>query len=479
MKLWQKIFLSSLALIILAVNGVSLILLGNNHKLLTERERSHAVNEHEFISNTFINNVIYEKLVKNSVSLSINEISDIADSLISSNQSISSAIYNKNKISTASNITPEFNKLLHEKFIESIDPNSGEYSIIILDCEGKKLIVVGSAINIENNIYYLVTASDISEIYILKDKQADFVRKTSIIISAVISLFLLIMVIALLRPLNVLNSYTKAIAGGKYNIRIKKRGSREFRELADNMNIMADSIQIHAIHLEKIAESRQTFIANLAHEMKTPLTSILGFGDLLRIKKNVTDIERAEYASVIVDETKRLRSLSGKLMALVSIGGTEIEKRKVSLKKLLSETETALVPLLSKNKVKLNWTSDNIFFSADEELFKSLIYNIIENAVKASPIDSEIELTAKFCDGQGIISITDHGIGMKAEEVQRVFEPFYMADKSRSRKAGGTGLGLALCKEIAKLHNSKLDIESAPNKGTTVRIIISEAEYET
>lgn len=193
----------------------------------------------------------------------------------------------------------------------------------------------------------------------------------------------------------------------------------------------------------------------------------------------MTDIERAEYASVIVDETKRLRSLSGKLMALVSIGGTEIEKRKVSLKKLLSETETALVPLLSKNKVKLNWTSDNIFFSADEELFKSLIYNIIENAVKASPIDSEIELTAKFCDGQGIISITDHGIGMKAEEVQRVFEPFYMADKSRSRKAGGTGLGLALCKEIAKLHNSKLDIESAPNKGTTVRIIISEAEYET
>lgn len=335
-------------------------------------------------------------------------------------------------------------------------------------------MTVCSSLNLEGSSYALITSTDISDIYLLRTQQTETVRQISIITAAVISLILLISVIFLLRPLSRINIYTKAIAGGNYNIRIKCRGSIEFCELSENMNVMADSIESHAARLEKIAEDRQTFIANLAHEMKTPLTSILGFADLLHIKKNVSDKERSEYAGVIVEETKRMRALSGKLMELITLGSTETEKKSVSLPDMINETGLALTPLLNKSSVTLMCRSEQIIISADEELFKSLLYNLIENAVKASAIGQQIILNAVVGENDSvIISIKDSGIGMSKEDAQKVFEPFYMVDKSRSRKAGGAGLGLALCVKIAKLHNATLTIDSELGKGTTVYINIS------
>lgn len=477
MKLWQKIFLSSLLLIIAVMNIVSITILGNSHRLLIERERSHAINEHEYFTSAFINTVTYDDIENDTLTLRNSKIDKAAESTVNSvSRNMNSAIYYYTQASAALNMPNKLNKLIHEELLDNIDLSCGEYTILTLESENRQFMTVGSAIQLDNELYYIVTSSDITEIFDLRRRQSDYVREISIISSAVISLILLIITITLLRPLNRLNVYTKAIAGGQYNIRILKKGSREFCELADNMNIMADAVQSHAAHLEKIAESRQTFIANLAHEMKTPLTSILGFGDLLRIKKNVTDSERVEYAAVIVEETKRLRSLSGKLMELSAMGGTEIEKKTVDLQKLIGDTETALTPLLNKRNISLITETDDIIIEADTELFKSLLYNIVENAVKASPDNSEIILKAKRNKEKAVISVTDHGIGMTSEETKRVFEPFYMADKSRSRKAGGAGLGLALCAEIAKIHSSVLKIDSSPGNGTTVYIEMQEAK---
>lgn len=478
MKLWQKIFLISLALIMAVVNIISITLLNNSHRLLMERERSHSVNEHEYFTAAFINALTYEKLAEGSLVLTNEEIAQVAENMVNSeNRTGGTAIYNDSETAISKNISYMLNKAITENFLGSIDKSGSNYSISVFDDDEKKIMVIGSAVEIETNCCFIITASDISEIYAVKEQQADFVRKVSIGSSAVISLILLIMVIVLLRPLSRLNIYAKAIAGGNYKLRIRKKGSPEFKRLAENMNKMADSVQLNAMRLENIAEARQTFIANLAHEMKTPLTSILGFADLMRIKKNVSDSDRIEYAGVIVEETKRLRSLSGKLMELVALGGTEIEKTEVSLSKIIKETEMALAPLLTKNSVTLICSSENIVISADEELFKSLLYNIIENAVKASPKGEQVKLNAAICGENVVISVTDNGIGMTDEQIKRVFEPFYMADKSRSRKAGGAGLGLSLCAEIAKLHGAFIEIKSAPNAGTSVKInITAEAE---
>jgi len=476
MKLWQKIFLNSLTLVIIAVNVISVMLVNNSHNLLIEREQTHAINEYEFFAASIANNVIYERLKAEKILLGPDEVNEIINDVIKnrSQNDSGAAVYDYSKKLIGNHnfinllVIPEY-----KQYIETQNFSDENYHIKIFHPNDKYYMSVCSNLNIEGQNYFIVTSTDISEIYILRSQQIETVRQISIITAAIISLILLVSVIILLRPLRRINVYTKAIANGNYNMRLVCKGSIEFCELSKNMNIMADSIESNAAQLKKIAEDRQTFIANLAHEMKTPLTSILGFADLLKIKKNVTDKERSEYAGLIVDETKRLRSLSSKLMEIITIGSTGIDKTPESLQKMIDETGAALIPLLNKNSVTLLCNTLPVMINADEALFKSLLYNLIENAVKASAIGQQIFLNTILQDDKLVISIHDNGIGMSREDAQKVFEPFYMVDKSRSRKAGGAGLGLALCVQIAALHNAVLSIDSELGKGTTVYITIS------
>ena len=483
MKLWQNIFLSSLLLMILAINIVSAAVLSSSHKMLLEREQTHAVNEYEFFSASFSNAVIYERLRADEVILSEEQVAEIASELFfgrekgTNRAAVLSA--DDRKLVAGSGFDQIMELSEFGDYLDSYSPDPDTCQIRIFPVGNAHMMTVTSSMTVEGNDYIVITALDVSDIYAMRDRQRDFVRKVSIISAGIVSLILLITVIILLRPLSRLNIYTKAIAGGNYKIRIRKKGSIEFRELSGNMNIMADSIQRNAARLEKIAEDRQTFIANLAHEMKTPLTSILGFGDLLRIKKNVTDDERMEYAGVIVEETKRLRSLSGKLMELVALGGTETEMKPVALREIFRDLETAFSPQLSKNGLTLYTSCEEITVNADEELLKSLLSNLIENAVKASSEGKRIALNARHSDeGRCLISVTDEGIGMSQEAIEKVFQPFYMVDKSRSRKAGGAGLGLALCEKIASVHGAELSVTSEIGKGTTVSLLMKEADKQ-
>ena len=479
MKLWQRIFLSSLCLIILVVNVISITLLNNSHRLILEREQSHAISEYEYFAASFANSAVYERLRSGKLLLGDESIKTIAEDIVRSGVQGKSAaaIYSGSRQLIARSKLPELFTLDEfNRYIEVLKFSGDEYKLRVFESGSTHYMTVCSKLTVEEKPFIIVRVSDVSEIYTLRSRQRDFVRRVGMVSAGAVSLILLVTVMLLLRPLSRLNMYTKAIAAGDYKLRIRQRGSREFRELAGNMNVMAEAVQSHAARLEKTAEDRQVFIANLAHEMKTPLTSILGFADLLKIKKNVSDKERVEYAGVIVDETRRLRSLSGKLMELISLGGTETEKKPVSLPDMIRDTETSLAPILQKSSVTLKCTCEDITLSADEELFKSLLYNIIENAVKASAIGQEIELSAVMKDGSAVIAVTDHGIGMSPEDTGKVFEPFYMVDKSRSRKAGGAGLGLALCVRIASLHNAVLSLESEQGKGTTVYITISGEE---
>ena len=240
------------------------------------------------------------------------------------------------------------------------------------------------------------------------------------------------------------------------------------------MNMMADAVEKNVADLERVAEERKTFIANLAHEMKTPLTSIMGFADILRVKRVVPDEERREYANVIVEETKHLRSLSGKLMELISVGGTQPEYQETSLRELLQEVGVSLQPVLAGRGVTLTWSAPEAMISVDRELFKSLLYNLVDNGAKASQPGQAVTIEAGYREDRLYISVTDRGIGIPPNELKRITEPFYMVDKARTRKAGGAGLGLALCQEIAKLHHATLTIESTLGEGTCVTVIMEE-----
>ena len=232
---------------------------------------------------------------------------------------------------------------------------------------------------------------------------------------------------------------------------------------------MADSIETNVDSLEQVADNQKTFIANLAHEMKTPLTSILGFADILRVKKVVTEAERREYAGVIVEETKRLRSLSGKLMELITVGNTQLDFQRISLPDLVREVEISLQPSLALREMNLRCVVPDVEVRVDKELFKSLLYNLADNAMKASKAGQTVEFLGGLApDGHPVLIVSDSGMGIPQKEIAKIVQPFYMLDKVRSRKAGGAGLGLALCVEIARLHGIRLTIESELGKGTQV-----------
>ncbi|MCD8357789.1 MAG: HAMP domain-containing histidine kinase [Oscillospiraceae bacterium] len=225
-------------------------------------------------------------------------------------------------------------------------------------------------------------------------------------------------------------------------------------------------------NLENVASRREEFIASFAHELKTPLTAIIGYADMLR-SKDMTPKSRFTAAGYIFSEGKRLEVLSLKLMDIIVAGRQEFELKRFEVGYFIRSIAAVTVPSLSEDGITLDMRWEPGVIEVEPDLFKTLLINLVDNARKASRRNSAIELFGKVEDDGYAIYVRDHGRGMPQEELSRITEPFYMIDKSRSRAQNGAGLGLALCQRIAELHATKLEYESEEGKGTTVRILVN------
>lgn len=473
MKLWEKIFLCTLALVIAAVDITAFAILSETHRSMVERERNQAATEHQYFSAAISNKVVYERLKGDKILLGKERVQAILREQIGARaEGGGTAVYtDENTLLGAENCKPAVED---SDFREAVQQQE-KCLLKVEEYGGHTYVVAGSPLELEDTVYYLFTTKDISDVYSLLDEQSSFAQTMSFVFTGIAAIVLLAVAWGLLRPLHKANFSLRSIARGNYSMRLPAKGSPEIRELSGNINRMASSIEENVEHLRSAAEERKRFIDNLAHEMKTPLTSILGFADILRVKRMVTEEERREYAGVIVEETKRLRSLSGKLMELITAGSTHLEKTQIYPAELFEEIRVAFQPILEKASIHLRYAAGEINLYADRELLKSLLYNLIDNAVKASSPGQEIYLHCeKHKDNTIAFIVEDQGIGMTREDIQKVTEPFYMVDKSRSRKAGGAGLGLSLCLEIARCHGGSLSIQSTPGKGTTVIALLPE-----
>ncbi len=224
-------------------------------------------------------------------------------------------------------------------------------------------------------------------------------------------------------------------------------------------------------NLEDVANRREEFIASFAHELKTPLTAIIGYADMLR-SKEMTPKTRFTAAGYIFSEGKRLEALSLKLMDIIVAGKQGFELKKYEIGYFIRSIAAVTVPSLSSDGMTLDLRWEPGEINVEPDLFKTLMINLVDNARKASKKNDTIELFGKVENGGYALYVKDHGRGMKKEELSKITEPFYMIDKSRSRAQNGAGLGLALCQRIAELHGTKLEYDSAPGAGTTVRIFL-------
>ena len=259
-------------------------------------------------------------------------------------------------------------------------------------------------------------------------------------------------------PLEKLRRTSETIAGGDLSVRADESGRDEVAALAKSFNVMVDALRLDA-------RRKQALVENMAHELRTPLTTIRGYADYLE-KAPVAAEGRQQALAYIQTEADRLESVAEKLLDGAFIRENGISPRPVDLPALLEETGRRLTPRAEKSGVYLTLDTRPGVVDGDPALLSVLVGNLVENAVKASNPGSTVTL---FCDGK-TVAVVDRGKGMTPEQLSHITEPFYRTDKARSRAEGGTGLGLALCKQIADAHRATLSFTSAPGEGTTALV---------
>ena len=210
-------------------------------------------------------------------------------------------------------------------------------------------------------------------------------------------------------------------------------------------------------------------MGNFAHEMKTPMTSIIGYADLLR-GQSLTPEEQTDAANYIFSEGKRLENLSLKLLDIFVADRREITMKSVSSAEIVRDLATHLKPVYEKAGIALQCDCEEGVCLLEPDLTRTLLLNLLENAKKAMSDGGNIRLTGTMLpDGYRFI-VSDNGSGIPPEALQHLTEAFYRVDKSRSRAQGSVGLGLSLCAKIVELHHGTLHFDSEPGVGTTVTV---------
>ena len=467
MRFWQKIFLISLAVLTVAVNTIAYLLIGNNHQLNKEKEIKSSVDEYSIVVSSFQTNVLYERYRSSEAGLDDTQITQIARefSYLFTLDNLYIQL-NKGEERVFSNFTRDLPDNLYENVNQL---SEGDARVLIRrDDDSRVYLYITSPVTIQSSNYFFTTIKDITNIYDVKNDQLRFFSVLGPIVSVVVAFIMLILSKLLTSRINRLRKSTMKVANGEYNA-IEIKSKDEIGELTADFNTMTEAVKQKVEKLEDIASERKVFIDNMTHEMKTPLTSIIGFSDLLRSAR-LDDETVHDYAESIYKEGKYLKSISSKLMDLILLR-QKPEMTEIDVPRLVEKIDESVRPIASSRQVAFSAASVEAKLVCDRELIKSLLYNLIDNAVKASQPGTCVTLNAYFTqDGVMEFSVADQGSGIPKEELDKIFEPFYRVDKARSRKYGGAGLGLALCMEIAHAHAATLEIESEVGRGTVIRL---------
>ena len=216
---------------------------------------------------------------------------------------------------------------------------------------------------------------------------------------------------------------------------------------------------------------RREFSANVSHELKTPLTSISGFAELM--KEGLVPPEKIpEFSGDIYKESLRLIGLVNDIIQLSRLdeNSTQFQRAPVDLYDLCAQSLERLSPVAARQSVTLALTGEHAEIEGVEQLLKEMIYNLLDNAIKYNVPGGSVTASVRKSAGRTILSVSDTGIGIPYAHQPRVFERFYRVDKSHSKEVGGTGLGLSIVRHAAQYHGARLELKSQPGKGTTITV---------
>ncbi|MCL1949027.1 MAG: HAMP domain-containing histidine kinase, partial [Turicibacter sp.] len=268
------------------------------------------------------------------------------------------------------------------------------------------------------------------------------------------------------KPLDTIATASREIADGQFEKRITIDGQGELASMARDFNQMAETVQQQISFLEEESLQKQAFVDNFAYEIRTPLTSIMGYAQYMQ-RASMTEDELIDSLGYILDESAYMKDIANSLLDLATLRNFTPVTAKISLKEFSEEVEQGLAASLKEKNVRFSCATDSDFFFGPRDLLKSLAMNLCLNGIKAcEPGRGHVFLRIS----SDFMEVSDNGHGIPAAELKKVTEPFYRVDKDRSRHVGGAGLGLALCQQIATVHGGSLSISSVEGEGTTVMV---------
>lgn len=329
-------------------------------------------------------------------------------------------------------------------------------------------IQTGSTLRALDRVLYLETLRNVSEVFQERALGFGVYRRVTVLMLALGTLVMHLIASWLTKPIRLLTKATKQMAAGDYGYRTKRISSDELGQLTLDFNRMAEALEENVGKLEDELQAREDFIGAFAHELKTPLTSIIGYADMLRSRK--LDEEKSILsANYIYTEGKRLESMSIRLLDIMVAKHAAPEFTQIPAENLFLYVKDMFQ---TNEEMNFIYRYDEGMVLAESNLIITVLINLLNNACKASEPGSTVEISGKKEREGYRFLIKDYGVGIAPEEIKKITKAFYMVDKSRSRERNGAGLGLALCSEILALHGSRLEIDSVPGEGTTMSFLL-------
>lgn len=364
-------------------------------------------------------------------------------------------------------------------FLGQIDEQTRIYQVI---SRGERYYVqTGAMVNTLDRIIYLETLKDVTEVFEERGRGFIMYRRMTLGVLFLSSVLMFFISFWLTRPIRLLTKATRKMAHGNYSYRAKQVSSDEMGQLTRDFNRMANALEENINKLEDEIQAREAFVAAFSHELKTPLTTIIGYADLLRSRK--LDEEKSFLsANYIYTEGKRLETMAFRLLDLIVTRHDEAQMQTVDVAVLFEYLRNmyAVHGYSSEGgkeaPMQFHFTYEPGRVQVESNLIKTVLLNLVDNACKASEPGSDIEIIGKNRGDGYWFAVKDYGTGIPENECRRITEAFYMVDKSRSRSRNGAGLGLALCVEILKVHGSKLVIESKLGEGSCIGFLLEEVD---
>lgn len=447
---------------ILPIFAMSKLLLNTYENRATEQKIAELTRNVNIISNLLVSNGYYTSTDPTKMASVINEIAQVAD------------IYEGRILIVDSGLTIRYDTygleegktLISEEAVQAVRGNNGKY----IDRANQYVELTYPVINPDNEeiVGGIITSFSIVGIQAIYDEM----QQTTVLMFLVLAILVCTCSVLYgnfyLRPLKQMTSSFDRWSDGLMDEKIEFKGFKEMESISDSFNHMLSRLQ-------KLEDSRQEFVSNVSHELKTPITSIKVLSDSLLSQEEVPNELYREFLVDITEEIERENKIITDLLSLVKMDkkSGEMNITSLNINELVEQILKRLQPIANKRAIELVFESFRpVMAEVDEVKLSLAINNLIENAIKYNYDEGWVHVTLNADHKFFYLKVSDSGVGIPEDAQDSIFERFYRVDKARSRETGGTGLGLSITRNAVLMHRGAIKVYSKEQEGTTFTVRI-------